>query len=285
MQYRFLRFPDGKSKALTLSYDDGIRSDLRLAELLDGYGVRCTFNLNNYSITGGSRLTPEEITEHILNKGHEIALHGASHRAEGTLTAIEGIQDVLNNRLALEKAFGRIIRGMAYPDSGITYFVNGADYASVRQYLKDLGVVYVRTLGGDNDSFALPRDWYAWMPTAHHTNPKLFEYLDKFLAIDYSDPKSYGARRPASLFYLWGHSFEFDRADNWDLIETFCKKAAGDPDVWYATNMEIYDYVTAYHALVWSADFTRVYNPSLQTVWFDVDRKIYKVGPGETFVF
>ena len=35
MGYRFLRFPGGKAKALTLSYDDGCIADKRLAETLD----------------------------------------------------------------------------------------------------------------------------------------------------------------------------------------------------------------------------------------------------------
>jgi hypothetical protein len=46
--------------------------------------------------------------------------------------------------------------------------------------------------------------------------------------------------------------------------------------------MEIYEYVKAYDALVFSADSTRVYNPTLQKIWFDVDGKLYSVEPGET---
>lgn len=59
-----------------------------------------------------------------------------------------------------------IVRGMAYPDSGITYFTNNATYDGVKNYLKELDIVYARTLGGDNNFFALPQDWHAWMPTA-----------------------------------------------------------------------------------------------------------------------
>ena len=47
MQYRFLRFPDGKAKAVTFSYDDGCRDDIRLAKTLTEHGIRCTFNLNS----------------------------------------------------------------------------------------------------------------------------------------------------------------------------------------------------------------------------------------------
>jgi len=34
-------------------------------------------------------------------------------------------------------------------------------------------------------------------------------------------------------------------------------------DFWYATNMEIYEYVQAYKSLVYSADGKIVYNPTL----------------------
>ncbi len=33
MSYRFLRFPEGKTKTLTLSYDDGVGQDARLSAL------------------------------------------------------------------------------------------------------------------------------------------------------------------------------------------------------------------------------------------------------------
>ena len=170
---------------------------------------------------------------------------------------------------------------MAYPDSGITYFTNGTNLEKIKSYLQELDIVYSRTLGGDNTSFEMPQDWYAWMPTAHHNNPNIFEYIKQFHAINLENPQSYGARRQPRLFYLWGHSYEFDRNDNWDHIEKICEQLSNKEDTWYATNMEIYNYVTAYHSLVYSANGKKVYNPTLYTIWFDVDRKLYSVQPGK----
>ena len=45
------------------------------------------------------------------------------------------------------------------------------------------------------------------------------------------------------MFYLWGHSYEFDENDNRDVIEKFAEFVGGRDDIWYATNIEIYDYV------------------------------------------
>lgn len=42
----YLRFPEGKLKALTLSYDDGVEQDERLIGILRAHGMRGTFNLN-----------------------------------------------------------------------------------------------------------------------------------------------------------------------------------------------------------------------------------------------
>ena len=281
MRYKFLRFPGGKPKAVTFSYDDGVREDIQLVEIINRHGIKCTFNLNNDIMRGENNFTDEEIKKYFLSNGHEVAVHGSMHRALGNVSAIDGIRDVLECRLELEKKTGKIIKGMAYPDTGITVFVNNASYESIKNYLKDLGIVYSRTLGGDNNSFQLPQDWYAWMPTAHHNNPQIMEYIDEFVNMDLST-KTSCARRQPRLFYMWGHSYEFRNADNWEHLEEICAKLGGKDDTWYATNMEIHDYVEAYNSLVYSADGRKVYNPTLIRIWVDVDGVLYDIAPGET---
>lgn len=285
MKYRFLRFPGGKAKAVTFSYDDGCHNDIKLAKIINRYGIKCTFNINSgldRAQNGERKLTREEVLEYIVNAGHEIAVHGEMHQAPGQARAIDGIRDVLNCRLALEKEYGFIIRGMAYPDTGIRRWNNGANYETVRKYLQDLDIVYARTLGGDNNLFELPSDWYAWMPTAHHVNPDALKYAEEFVKMDVD--KRYWSSRSARLYYLWGHSIEFEQNQNWDLLETLCECLAGHDDIWYATNIEIYDYITAYNSLVFSADGTMVYNPTLYDIWFDLDKKVYMIKSGERLI-
>ena len=150
----------------------------------------------------------------------------------------------------------------------------------IKQYLVELDIAYSRTLGGDNNSFMLPDDFYAWMPTAHHNNPKVMEYIDEFLSIDVSTNVYYPKRFPR-LLYIWGHSYEFDNNNNLEHIEEICKKLAGNEEIWYATNLEICDYVGAYKRLIYSADNHKVYNPSVLTIWLDVDGELYHIEPGE----
>ena len=109
-----------------------------------------------------------------------------------------------------------------------------------------------------------------WHPTCHHNHPRLFELLEKFKK----------TTTPLALFYIWGHSYEFSKDNNWDRMEEFCTAAGGDPDVWYATNIEIYDYVMALRALAFSADCTIVYNPTATDVWISANGTPTRIAAG-----
>lgn len=281
-RYMFMRYPEGKAKAVTLSYDDGVLQDMKFSDIITAHNMKCTFNLNS-EFGRKDGLSKEQVEEYILSRGHEIAIHGYNHRMPGAIRPIEAIRDILDCRIELEKKYGRIIRGMAYPDAGIRFFTNTSTYEKVQNYLAELDIAYARSLDGDNDLFELPTDWYNWIPTAHHKNPKIMEYIDKFVNLNIT-PGMWRPRRVPRLFYLWGHSYEFDEKydNNWDLLERICEKLGGREDIWYATNIEIYDYVKAYNSLVYSADESMIYNPTLQTIWFDIDSRPYVIKPGET---
>ncbi|MBQ3562935.1 MAG: polysaccharide deacetylase family protein [Clostridia bacterium] len=280
MRYMFPRFPGGLAKAVTFSYDDGCPEDVRLANLFTKYGLKGTFNMN-VAKNSTNGITIEQVKEHILDKGHEVAVHGYNHRANGVISVVDGIRDVLECRLNLEKTYGKIIRGMAYPDTGIHTFANGTTYEKVKQYLTELGIVYSRTLGEDSNSFAVPDDWHCWKPTCHHDHGSVFKWIDEFFALDLS-ANIYLPRRAPRIFYIWGHSFEFERKNNWEQIEKICEKISRNPDVWYATNIEIYDYLKAYDSLLHSADGNIIYNPTAERIWFVADSKDYVINPGET---
>ncbi len=87
------------------------------------------------------------------------------------------------------------------------------------------------------------------------------------------------------LFYLWGHSYEFDYElpdNNWTVIEKFAASIGNRDDIWYATNIELYDYIAAFDRLVFSVGGLKVFNPTCKTVFFKTDKGAYSVAPGET---
>lgn len=185
IKYNFLRFPGGKSKAVTLSYDDGSCHDIRFLETINKYGLKCTFNLVGKKIEKGEPLSREFIEENILARGHEIAAHGYDHRAQNKIRTVEGIREILDCRLVLERTFGRIVRGFAFPDDAVNRLESPDEYERIRKYLPELDVSYARSADGDNDGFKLPSDWYNWMPSVHHTNPEVISASpDSFICGD-----------------------------------------------------------------------------------------------------
>ncbi len=282
MMYRFPRFPGGRDRAFTASYDDNLTFDRPMLEIMERYGIKCTLNINDAFLTDDQahRLPPEDTRALVDAGGHEIAQHCDHHIAPGLTSPCTVMREVLEGRQGLERRFDRIVRGMAYPDSGIREIGRGIRYETIRRILQDAGVVYARSLGGDNDRFQLPTDWYNWIPTAHHDHPQILEWIDAFLSADLAQKPSKG--QAPLLFYMWGHSYEFNTHQNWAHLEEICRRVGGHDAVWYATNIEIYDYLAAYAALIFNVDETKVYNPGRMPVWFVADKQPYCVQPGET---
>ena len=71
-------------------------------------------------------------------------------------------------------------------------------------------------------------------------------------------------------------------ANNWNVIEEFAEYMGGREEVWYATNIQIYDYVKAYKQLNFNAAMNYVENPTAYELWFETNGKLYSVKPGES---
>ena len=271
----FMRFPEGKIKALTLSYDDNVDQDIKFIDILNTYGLKCTFNINSegYAEEGTvypegnvhRRLTKNQATELYKNSGHEVAVHSCTHPFLEQLPASVAALEILNDRVALEEQFGCIVRGMAYP------FGTYSD--ELVEVLKTCGIVYSRTIKS-TEKFDVPTDWLRLPATCHHNNPRLMELAKEFAEATY--------KRAPKLFYLWGHSYEFESNNNWNVIEDFAKYMGNRDDIWYATNIEIYEYMEDYKRLVYSANGKRVKNPTARTLYFYAHGNNYSVAPGET---
>lgn len=271
----YVTFPGGKAKALTMSYDDGKIQDERLVSIFNRYGIKGTFNLN-YGMMGekdpakkpGSTAVPRIPLERVkeLYQGHEIATHTMTHPTLARCPMTTVAREILEDREGLERITGKIVRGHAYP--------NGSYSEEIKDLFRQLGIAYARVVetnpvnvnGGMIESitaFGLPSDFMEWKATCHHNDPNLMPMAEMFA--------NFNKKQYLKLMYVWGHSYEFDNNNNWEVIEQFCEYMGGRDDIWYATNIEIVDYMTAVQNLHFSANGESVYNPNACSVWLQID--------------
>ncbi len=268
MKRIYTQFPGGKHKVLTLSYDDGKIPDRRLVALFNEYGLKATFNVNSglkdnaFSEPYQERIPKCEYKE--LYKGHEIATHSVLHPTIARCPKEQMVLEFIEDRRALEKIMGTPVRGHAYP--------NGSFSDEVVEAAKACGIVYGRTVKATK-GYDMPTDFLRWHPTCHHNDPD-FEKI-------YTDFINLHKKQYFYMLYVWGHSYEFERDNNWEIIEKFSKEVSGKDDIWYATNIEIVDYVDAASRIQVSVDGDFAYNPSVISVWFEVEGKSVELLPGK----
>lgn len=255
-----LVFPGGKSKACTFSYDDGVVQDRRLAPLLRQRGIKCTFNLGSgllgHADMGGypgkpdldiSKVDAAEVPQ--LYAGHEIAGHGLYHSALDTIGTPLAAYEITEDKRRLEQIAGKPLKMFAYPF--------GVYDKEAMELLRLAGYQGARTIQSTG-TFAIPENFLEWHPTCHHNDPRLMELAQEFLD---------GMPFFPMLFYVWGHAYEFDADHNWQVVEQLADFLTAHADqIWFATNGEIMEYVTAYRRLEYSVDGGFVYNPSAMEV-------------------
>lgn len=263
MNIKLACFPKGKSKALTMSYDDGPVYDRRLVEIFNKNGIRGTFHLNSGRFDSAGELKSSEIAS--LYKGHEASVHTVTHPHLGTLPKETVIKEIMEDRKMLEKLVGYPVRGMSYP--------YGTYEEYVLEMLPMLGIEYSRTVVSTG-GFDIPENFLLWPATCHHGASNLMELGKKFVEMN--------EKARMRLMYVWGHSYEFHRENNWEKIEEFCSMMGNKEDIWYATNIEIVDYIKALRNLKVSAACDIIYNPSALSLWISVDGNAFEIKSGET---
>ncbi|MHA8067335.1 polysaccharide deacetylase family protein [Aquirufa sp. ROCK2-A2] len=269
-------FPQGKTKALILSFDDGKTEDRQLVKLLDNYGLIGTFHLNSNKLGTNDYLNKAEIKQ--LFARHEVSVHSADHPALTALTKNDVVYEVVEDRKALERLVGYPVRGMAYP------FGNHNDM--VIDAIKGLGIEYARTVE-DSYNFKIPEDFLKWHPTVHlfakaFWKPNDTENDKKELAHFYQIINDFNSTKDLAVLDIWGHSWELK--NKWDETNKCFKLLSNNPDIYYSSQIDLVDYLHAFRNLTFSVDKNIVYNPSSLTVFFKINHVVYSVLAGKTLV-
>ncbi|ASM49005.1 hypothetical protein PESP_a0807 [Pseudoalteromonas espejiana DSM 9414] len=221
-------YPNGATKAVIFSYDDGVTQDRKLVELFNKYQVVGTFNLNSglfakklpwmKAFTGkaGEYIKQSEVKA--LYIGHEIASHSYSHPGFAGLDTAE-----LKLQLARDKQILSPIKGS--PLNSFAYPLGSYDKAAMT-LVKQAGFTNARTVN-DTLNFKLPTNYMAWNPTVHHSNA--MPLIEQYLALNSNE---------LSVMMIWGHSWEFDKNaenNNWDYAEKLIQTLSYKDDIWYVS--------------------------------------------------
>lgn len=227
---------NGKMKAVTFSYDDGVTQDQRLIEIFNKYSLKATFNVNSELLGKTNMLIREDVTvAHVkprpceisnIYKGHEVAAHTLTHPSLPKCEDAEVIRQVQKDVENLSELVGYQVVGMAYPGGGINN-----DERVAKLIRENTDIKYARTITS-NYSFDLQNDLYRFKPTVYHHGEfdKMFELAEQFINLKTDTPK---------IFYIWGHAYEFDINNSWARFEEFCKLISGKEDIFYGTNREV----------------------------------------------
>ena len=225
---------NGKKKAITFSYDDGVTQDERLIALFNKYGLKCTFNLNSGALgqpgmllregvhVTHNKIAPERVRA--VYEGHEVATHSVTHPYLTRLTDDEIVREIEDDRIRLSELVGYDVVGHAYP--------MGDCDRRVADILRDrTGVKYARTVISTHSFDLQTADMHLFNPTVYHHREmdEMFLLGEEFLSLKTDEPK---------LFYIWGHAYEFDIHDDWQRFEEFLEMISGRADIFYGTNTE-----------------------------------------------
>lgn len=226
---------NGKMKAVTFSYDDGITQDRNLIDIFNRYGLKATFNINSELLGTNAALIRNDFTiSHVkprpceikrIYAGHELAVHTLTHPTLINVPDEEVVRQIMQDKENLQNIFGEEVVGMAYPGGQPNCDDRVFEIVKRRTDMK-----YARTTICTGN-FDLQDDLIAFKPTVYHLDwDKMFDLAEKFIELKPDEPK---------LFYIWGHSYEFDYENTWSRFEEFCKLISGHDEIFYGTNKEV----------------------------------------------
>lgn len=222
---------------VTTSWDDGSIFDLKVAELLNKYGVKGTFYV------------PKSLFAHplerndilALDKNFEIGSHTLNHVDLTKVSLSEAKQEIEGSKAYLEDLLGHNVPMFCYP--------SGRFNQDIKRIVRDSGFIAARTI--KRGSLDLPSDPYEWRVTSYlgkgspyltltamqkiftsikgvwdwETRAKLL--FDRFL-------------RVGGIYHIWGHALGFEIDLLWDKLERVLAYISHREDVAYVTNGEIF---------------------------------------------
>ena len=262
-------YPEGKTKAFNVTYDDGVLQDKEFVQILNKYGIKGTFNLNSELMKNQfawfhecgmvvKRLSEADVKD--LYDGHEIASHTLTHPNMQGMSAEQILREMSQDKDNLENIFGTKVLGFAVP---FNYYSD-----LIAECAKIVGFEYARTSDMSGGYTPCEEEYY-WRAGIFHLSSELESYIDVFLETD----------EELAVAQIVGHTYDFDAERNWDQMENLLAKVASDDKIWFATNLELVRYLKAMKNTEVTDDY--IQNHGKVDVWFEVNGTVHCIKPDE----
>ena len=227
-----------KGLIVTTSWDDGTTTDLKLARLLNKYGIAGTFYICRKS-SMPNLLQEEEIVA--IGKDYEIGAHTMNHSDLTKISLSQAEYEIGASKKYLENLLGKPISMFSYP--------YGKYNNALKQIVKSCGFIGARAC--NPRGFKLASDPYQFPITLFASNDSplmalkicMKAHLWKFnLLLDWeSRVKALFdlALRMGGVYHIYGHSADFDRNNEWGKLEDVLNYITNRKEVQYMTNGEV----------------------------------------------
>ncbi len=276
-------YPEAKSKALILSFDDGNILDTQIVSTLNHYHLKGTFFLHTAPLIQSSQKhIPLKLIAQLYD-GHEVGSHGVSHLRLNEMNDSLLWYELNSSKDTLEKYLNKAVYSLAYPFG---------DYNSKTiEMAKQAGYTNARSISNTN-LFKPPVDFLQWHPTCAlseaiknredflNTDLPWVRNLKSILGQQLNIPYSW-----SKMQYTWGHATDFSNPSGLkiDDFEVFCSAIKSQNNIWSCTSTEATSYFQSIQKLIITK--YEIANPveNTQSVWFSFADKEYVIQPGETF--
>jgi peptidoglycan/xylan/chitin deacetylase (PgdA/CDA1 family) len=232
----------------TTSWDDGHPMDLRVAAMLEKYGMTGTFYACK-SGQGGGTLSEDEIRQ--LAKKHEIGAHTLMHPNLPTLSRDAMHVEIGGSKKWLENITGTECTMFAYP-----YGFHSEDVAGVVRECEFKGARTTKDLTWNTDRFRLSPTiqvhYFPFRPvmnrrfaqplTAHWKHLRSFGVSIPSMRSWPSMTKAvfrYAVQSGQPWFHLWGHSWCLEKFGLWSDFEDMLQWVSKQPNIESVKNSQL----------------------------------------------
>lgn len=239
---------DQKSLA-TFSWDDGHPLDIRIAQLFNKYGLRCTFYIPKNNSENLPTLSPSDLRE-LSKDNFDIHSHTLNHIYLNKLQPHEQASEIQSGKKYIEDAIGQADNIFCYPGGRYTKktidLVKGAGFEFARTVDMGFDCAY------SSNNFLMPTTTII----APLTNFQILKHSLKRRSLlrglnilklnNAVINKTWASQLDARCYHFWGHSWEIDKYNLWESLEILIQNLVAS-NIKIVSNKEFYQQKSLYY--------------------------------------